>query len=117
MRFLIDEMFAPAVARDLTDLGHDAQHVRDVGLAGRNDDEVFDYATIEDRVIVTENAVDFVGLLDSAASIGNETAPVVLALKRTLPSDAGAMAHQLVNRLARWADLHPDPYRHTHWLP
>ena len=117
MRFLIDEMFAPAVARSLSDLGHDAQHVRDVGLAGRSDDEVFDHATIEDHVIVTENAVDFVSLLDRAASMGNEAPPVMLALKRTLPTAAGAMEHQLVSRLARWADVHPDPYRHIHWLP
>lgn len=45
------------------------------------------------------------------------TPPVVLALKRTLPADAGAMANQLARRLARWADNHPDPYRHVHGLP
>ncbi len=41
MRFLIDERFSPAVARHLTDQGYDARHVRDLGLAGRTDDEVF----------------------------------------------------------------------------
>jgi predicted nuclease of predicted toxin-antitoxin system len=116
VRFLIDEMFSPAVARHLTDLGHDATHVRDLGLAGRTDDEVFDRATAGDRVVVTENAVDFVALLDSALGAGAATAPVVLALKRTLPADAGAMANELAARLARWADSHPDPYRHVHWL-
>lgn len=116
MRFLIDEMFSPAVARHLTDLGHDARHVRDVGLAGRTDDEVFDRATAENRVVVTENAVDFVALLDAAVGAGALTPPVVLALKRTLPADAGAMANELAKRLARWADHHPDPYRHVHWL-
>lgn len=116
MRFLIDEMFSPAVARHLTDLGHDARHVRDVGLAGRTDDEVFDRATAENRVVVTENAVDFVALLDAAVGAGALTPPVVLALKRTLPADAGAMANELAKRLARWADNHPDPYRHVHWL-
>jgi len=116
VRFLIDEMFSPAVARHLTDLGHDARHVRHVGLAGCPDDEVFDRATAEDRVVVTENAVDFVALLDAATSAGLVTAPVVLALKRTLPAGAGSMAHELAKRLARWADTHPDPYRHVHWL-
>jgi len=116
VKFLIDEMFSPAVARHLTDLGHDAQHVRDLGLGGRTDDEVLHRATAEDRVVVTENAVDFVPLLDIAASAGAVTPPVVLALKRTLPADAGAMANELANRLARWADHHPDPYRHVHWL-
>jgi predicted nuclease of predicted toxin-antitoxin system len=116
VRFLIDEMFSPAVARHLTDLGHDALHVRDLGLSGSTDDEVLDRAIAEDRVVVTENAVDFVALLDTATSAGLVTAPVVLALKRTLPADAGAMANGLAKRLARWADDHPDPYRHVHWL-
>lgn len=116
MRFLIDEMFSPAVARHLTDLGHDARHVRDLGLAGSTDEEVLQVATWDDRVVVTENAADFVPLLDSAVGTGVMTPPVVLALKRGLPSDAGAMANELANRLARWADNHPDPYRHVHWL-
>ena len=73
-------------------------------------------ATAQDRVVVTENAVDFLALLDAAASAGVLTPPVVLALKRTLPPDAGAMANELANRLARWAQNHPDPYRHVHWL-
>lgn len=116
MRFLIDEVFSPAVVRHLTNLGHDAQHVRDVGLAGRTDDEVLDRAVAEDLVVVTENAVDFVALLEAATSAGLVTVPVVLARKRTLPADAGAMAYVLAHRLARWADNHPEPYRHANWL-
>ena len=122
MRFLIDEMFSAAVAGHLRDLGHDARQVGDPGpagrtdLAGRTDDEVFAAATVEDRVVVTENAVDFVALFDATASAGWLTPPVVLARGRTLPPDAGAMANELANRLARWVHNHPDPYRHVHWL-
>lgn len=111
MKFLIDEVFSPAVTRHLVDLGHDALHVRDVGLSGRTDDEVLDRATAEDRVVVTENSVDFVALLHAATSAGTVTAPVVLALKRTLPTGTCAMAHELAKRLARWADSRPDPNR------
>ena len=112
----MDEMFSPAVAQHLTVLGHDARHVRDLGLAGCPDDEVQQLATAESRVVVTENAVDFVALLDAATGAGAMTSPVVLALKRTLPRDAGSMANELANRLARWADTNPDPYRHVHRL-
>lgn len=65
---------------------------------------------------VTENAVDFVALLDAAVGAGAVTAPVVLALERTLPAGADAMANELAKRLTRWADNPPDPYRHVHWL-
>ena len=116
MRFLIDEMFGAAVARHLRDLGHDARHVRDLGLAGRTDDEVLAVAAVQDRVVVMENAVGFLALLEAAASAGVLTPPVVLALKRTLPPDAGAIANELANRLARWVRNHPDPYRHVHCL-
>ena len=116
MRFLTDEMFSPAVARHLTVLGHDTQHVRDLGLAGCTDDEVLHRAAVEGRVVVTENAVDFVPLLDASARAGDVTPAVVLALKRSLPADAGAMANELANRLTRWADQHPDPYPNVHWL-
>ena len=109
-------MFSPAVARHLTVLGHDAQHVRDLGLAGCTDDEVLHQAAVEDGVVVTENAVDFVPLLNAAASAGIVAPPVVLSLKRTLPIEAGAMANELAARLDRWADDHHDPYRHVHWL-
>lgn len=109
-------MFSARVAQRLTDLRHDAQHVREVGLAGATDEEVLRHAAADNRVVVTENAVDFVSLLDAAVAVGETTAPVVLAVKRTLPPTAGAMANELAKRLARWADDHPDPYRHVHWL-
>lgn len=93
------------------------QHVRDLGLAGRTDDDVVDRAAAGGWVVVTGNAVDFVTLLDAATGTRAVTPPVVLALKRTLPAGAGAMAHELAGRLAGWADDHPDPHRHVHWLP
>ena len=116
MRFLIDEMFSPRVAEHLAELGHEARHVRDLGLMGATDDEVLLHASVEDRVVVTENAADFVPLVDAAMQTGQTTPPVVLGLKRTLPSEAGAVANELARRLHRWAVDHPEPYRHVHWL-
>lgn len=65
---------------------------------------------------LVRTAVDFVALLEGARSEGEVTPPVVLALKRTLPTAARAMAHELASRPSRWADEHPDPHRHLHWL-
>jgi predicted nuclease of predicted toxin-antitoxin system len=116
VRFLIDEMFGAEVRSRLEKAGHDAVHVRDLGLAGAADRDVLASAAESDRTVVTENAVDFVPLLDARTSAGLSVTPVVIALKRTLPSGAGAMNHALVERLARWAEANPDPYRHVHWL-
>ncbi|MDH4279406.1 MAG: DUF5615 family PIN-like protein [Acidimicrobiia bacterium] len=44
MRFLIDECLRQQLAVALTDLGHDAIHVTDAGLAGRPDNEIIDLA-------------------------------------------------------------------------
>lgn len=38
---------------------HDALHPRDYGRTGERDDEVLARCIVEDRVIVTENALDF----------------------------------------------------------
>ena len=116
MTFLIDEMYVREVAASLDVRGHDALHVFDVALMGQPDESVLAVADGQDRVVVTENAVDFVPLLDQRIAAGDAVVPVVIALKAGLPRDAGAMVHALVERLDRWAEQ-PAPYRHAHWLP
>ncbi len=116
MRFLIDEMFSRDVARQLTEKGHEAAHVADLALAGAEDAQVLARAAIDGRVVVTEDVGDFVPLLDTGTASGQPVPPVVIALKRNLPTGAGAMTHGLVSRLTTWADEHPTPYPHVHWL-
>lgn len=117
MRFLIDEMFSPQVADRLRDTGHDAVHVEDVTLTGAEDAHVLAYAADAQRVVVTENVADFVPLLDQRTALGLSVTPVVVALKRSLPSGAGALVYHLTQRLNWWAEKNPTPYRHVHWLP
>ena len=60
MRLFIDECLSPALARHLNESGaHDAVHPRDYGRLGERDDQILARCLTEDRVIVTENAVDF----------------------------------------------------------
>lgn len=117
MRFVIDEMFSPAVARQLRDMGHDSESVLDLGMAGAEDSRVLAHAAMDGSVLVTENAVDFVPLLDQRTAANEPVTPVVIALMRTLPRDAGALAHRLAIRLGKWAAEHRAPYPHVHWLP
>lgn len=116
MRFLIDEMYSPAVARLLRDAGHEAESVLELVMAGTEDPQVLARAAVHGQVLVTENAVDFVPLLDAWTAAGESVTAVVIALKRPLPGPAGALAHELARRLVDWAESHPEQYPHVHWL-
>lgn len=60
MRLFIDECLSPQLAQHLNATGtHDATHPRDVGRLGEPDHVILARCIAEDRVIVTENAVDF----------------------------------------------------------
>lgn len=106
MRFLIDEMFPPAVAEILRrHLGHDAVHVIEVGMGAAEDSEVAAAARTQDRVLVTENVIHFADERDLV---------LVFVHKRKLPA-GGAQAIALAELLDRWAANHPAPYRGPHW--
>jgi predicted nuclease of predicted toxin-antitoxin system len=60
LRLFIDECLSPMLASRLNETGkHDAIHPRDMGRLGEPDHKVLARCLDEDRVIVTENAVDF----------------------------------------------------------
>ena len=53
MRILVDEDLPIAVARLLESLGHDAEHVVEVGLRGKTDREVYDAAQRRGAMLFT----------------------------------------------------------------
>ncbi len=53
LRFLTDEDVPRSTARVLRDAGFDAVDVRDVGLRGKSDADVFAYAQKEARILIT----------------------------------------------------------------
>jgi hypothetical protein len=104
VRFLI-EMFGVQVA----------VHLADVELLSAPDADVLSRAVADDRVLVTENADDFIALLAEREKAGLPLAAVVIARK---PSVRGRAMHRaLAERLVRWARENREPYRHVHWLP
>lgn len=62
MRFLVDNAVSPLVAEALRQAGHEALHLRDLGLQAAEDSEILDRAAVEDRVIVSADT-DFGALL------------------------------------------------------
>lgn len=116
MRFLIDEMYAERVAELLAERGHGALHVRDIGLGGAPDVDVLARAVDEDRTVVTENAVDFLPLLDQRQGAGAAMTPVLVAL--TTGRGVGGKLHaRLAGAIDTWAEENSNPYAHAHWLP
>jgi len=70
IRLLLGENISPALVRLLADLGVYSQSVPHVGLAGRADHAVWQYALDHDFAVVTTNARDFISLLDAPVHPG-----------------------------------------------
>ena len=67
MRFLVDQAVSWEVARELAAAGHDALHVRDIGLSAADDATILNRAGDEQRVLITQDA-DFGTLLTESGA-------------------------------------------------
>jgi predicted nuclease of predicted toxin-antitoxin system len=83
VRFLVDAYLSPRLAVSLTEAGHDAVHVADLGMSRATDLEILDVADREDRVVVSADT-DFGTLL----AMGNRRRPSVLLLRLASPRRA-----------------------------
>jgi predicted nuclease of predicted toxin-antitoxin system len=55
MRFIVDAQLPPALARWLTDHGHEAEHVFDFGGDGTTDSEIWRRALMKTAAIITKD--------------------------------------------------------------
>lgn len=95
MRLLIDNALSPGLAVALSDHGHDAIHVRDVELAQAPDAEIFAFAAVQDRVVLSADT-DFGTLL----ALRGERAPSVVLWRRQSPRRDVEQAAVLLGVLA-----------------
>jgi predicted nuclease of predicted toxin-antitoxin system len=77
VKFLIDNNLSPLLAESLKAAGHDAVHLRDLGMQAELDPVVLQRAQTDERVLVSADT-DFGGLL----SRSHATGPSVLLIRR-----------------------------------
>ena len=82
----LDEMFSPAIAAALRDLGHDVVAVAErPDLRAMTDDAVFAWAAGQGRWLVTENVKDFRPILLQALQAGSPILGLVFTTSRAFP--------------------------------
>jgi predicted nuclease of predicted toxin-antitoxin system len=99
MKFLIDNALSPALAVLLQQAGHDAIHVRSIGLQHADDEVIFDRAATEHRIVVSADA-DFGTLLALRAS----RQPSVIQFRGEGSRKPDALARTLLANLPQLVD-------------
>ena len=90
MRLLIDNALSPIICQELLDADHDTIHVRDVGMAAASDDDIFDYAERESRIIISADT-DFATIL----ALRRATSPSFVLLRGDIERRPRAQAKLL----------------------
>jgi hypothetical protein len=99
-------MLPPSVTVLLDAKRHDATTPQLLGAHNLPDEVLVRLASLEDRVIVTENASDFAAV---------DTCTVLLVRKLWWP--ASSLHVKLPAALDRWAFVNPNPGPFVYWLP
>jgi hypothetical protein len=85
-RLLLDEMFHPRIATELSARGHDCLAVAaDPALRETSDAVLLQHAVEEDRTLVTNNMVDFERLRRQRSAAGETVPPLIYTSDTAFP--------------------------------
>jgi len=99
MRLLVDNALSPVLAELLRNAGHEAAHVRDIGLHHAADEDIFERATAEDFVLVTADT-DFGTLLAKRST----SKPSLILFRGEGSRQPEALALLILSNLAQLTD-------------
>jgi predicted nuclease of predicted toxin-antitoxin system len=120
VRLLIDEMYPPAVAELLRKAGHDAVSVHDdPETRGMDDSAICALALSAGRVVVTENAADFLRILRYRAATGEPAPALVITSNRSFSRHSASFIGNAVRALCAFCDAHQGADAASgavHWL-
>ena len=106
-RLLLDEMFSPAIAADLRQLGHDVIAVADrPDLRSKSDEEIFAWASAEKRWLLTENVKDFRPIMLRALPAGAPGCGLLFTSTRAFPRSRKNPG-SLIRALDAWLSAGP----------
>ena len=99
MKFMIDNALSPALADLLQQAGHEAIHVRSIGLQHADDELIFARAAVEGRILVSADA-DFGTLL----AVRSSRQPSVIQFRGEGSRKPDALARILLANLPQLVD-------------
>jgi predicted nuclease of predicted toxin-antitoxin system len=103
MKFIIDNALSPLFSKELIKIGYDSVHVRDYQMQNSIDEEIFERAFQEDRVIITAD-MDF-GTIHSNL---NQNKPSIIIFRRNqtfLPKDLIKILLENINQIIEPLDI------------
>lgn len=100
-------MFAPAVAAELRALGHDVIAVADLPeLRSKSDEEIFAWASAENRWLLTENVKDFRPIMLRALQARPPSCGLLFTSSRAFPRSRKNPG-PLIRALHTWVNAGP----------